>query len=281
MKIFIFSKHLQWLDYAEMAQTAKTIGFDGCDLTVRPGGHVLPERVKDDLPRAAAAMKKSGLDVAMMVTRITDPRDKYTRPILETAGKLGFKYYRTGGFYYDRNKSIPAQLAEIRPKLRDLAAMNREYGLHGAYQNHSGSRNVGAPVWDIWELIKDLDPRWLGCQYDIRHGTVEGGTAWPTNFRLIAPHVTTIIAKDFSWVKTSGGWNVLNCPLGQGMVDFGSYFKMVKEAEIGRLISLHLEYDLGGADKGKRTLTIPREKVLEAMRRDLGILQGYLTTAKL
>jgi len=56
-KICIFSKHLQWLDYQGMAQTAADIGFDGIDLTVRPDGHVLPQRVREDLPKAVQAVK--------------------------------------------------------------------------------------------------------------------------------------------------------------------------------------------------------------------------------
>jgi len=48
--ICVFSKHLQWLDFREMASAAREIGFDGIDLTVRPGGHVDPARVVEDLP---------------------------------------------------------------------------------------------------------------------------------------------------------------------------------------------------------------------------------------
>jgi L-ribulose-5-phosphate 3-epimerase len=43
--VYIFSKHLQFLGYEDMAQAAAEIGFDGIDLTVRPGGHVPPETV--------------------------------------------------------------------------------------------------------------------------------------------------------------------------------------------------------------------------------------------
>jgi len=57
-KISIFSKHLQWLDYKEMANVLHEIGFDGADLTVRPGGHVLPDRVEEDLPKAAEALAR-------------------------------------------------------------------------------------------------------------------------------------------------------------------------------------------------------------------------------
>src|SRR5215471_18287569 len=53
LKISVFSKHFQWTNCREMAAIAKDIGFDGIDLTVRQSGHVLPERVEEDLPKAA------------------------------------------------------------------------------------------------------------------------------------------------------------------------------------------------------------------------------------
>ncbi len=49
MPICIFSKHLQWCNYKEMADLAGEIGFDGVDLTVRPKGHVLPEEVRQEM----------------------------------------------------------------------------------------------------------------------------------------------------------------------------------------------------------------------------------------
>ncbi len=50
-KIHLFSKHLQFLGYKEMAKATVEAGLDGVDLTVRPGGHVLPENVERDLCR--------------------------------------------------------------------------------------------------------------------------------------------------------------------------------------------------------------------------------------
>ena len=59
--IAIFSKHLQWLDYGDAAKAAAAAGFDALDIPVRPKGHVLPERVKEDLPRAVEAAREAGL----------------------------------------------------------------------------------------------------------------------------------------------------------------------------------------------------------------------------
>ena len=72
-EVHVFSKHLQWLDYEAMARAAADIGFDGVDLTVRPGGHVLPENVEVDLPRAVQAVRAKGLKADRITTAIVDP----------------------------------------------------------------------------------------------------------------------------------------------------------------------------------------------------------------
>ena len=274
-KICIFSKHLQWLDYDGMAQTAAEIGFDGIDLTVRPKGHVLPERVEQDLPAAVEAVEKAGLKVDMMTTRITDPDDVNTETILKTASQLGIKYYRMGYLRYDNSLGITESLELFKPKIAKLAELNKKYNIHGAYQNHAGVR-VGGPVWDIWELIKDLDPQWFGCQYDIRHAVLEGGSSWPLGLQLLSDYIKITAIKDFKWTKIDGEWKSPMVPLGEGMVDFDRYFKMIKEIKIPGPISLHFEYPLGGADKGSRELSIDRDKIIAIMRKDLNMLRGWL-----
>lgn len=275
-KICIFSKHLQWLDYPQMARTAAEIGFDGIDLTVRPGGHVEPERVRDDLPKAVEAIRAAGLDVPTMTTAITDPADKLTADVLETASRLGVRFYRMGYYEYQDSKGVQQTLDEAKPMLRDLVEMNKQYKIAGAYQNHSGPRYVGACVWDLYYLIKELDPRWIGSQFDIRHATVEGGTVWPTHFRLMSGYVNTLAVKDFRWAQVKGTWQPENCPLGEGMVDFARFFKMAKQARVTDLVCLHLEYPLGGADKGAKRLTVEAQQVIDAMRKDLQFLRKSL-----
>jgi len=275
-QICIFSKHLQWLDYKGMAQTAAELGFDGVDLTVRHRGHVLPERVEEDLPKAVEAIKAAGIKPLMMASDINDPDDPKTEKVLRTASALGIKFYRLGYYIYRENESITATLDEAKPKIRDLAAMNKHFNIHGAYQNHAGSRYVGAPVWDLWELFKDLDPKYIGCQFDIRHATVEGGQTWPLHLRLMSKYIKTLIAKDFIWEKRNNKWRTMNCPLGEGVVDFVDYLKLLKKLSISGPISVHYEYDLGGANHGATKLTIEKQKVLKAIRKDLKFLKTRL-----
>jgi sugar phosphate isomerase/epimerase len=281
-EICVFSKHLQWLDYDAMAGTAAEIGFDGIDLTVRPGGHVVPEKAADDLPRAVEAVRKNGLDVYMMTTAVVDPGGPYTEPILKTAHQLGIQYYRTGYLDYDVSLGIAESLQSYKPMLRDLAEMNKEYGIHGAYQNHAGTR-VGGPVWDVWFLIKDLDPRWIGCQYDVRHATLEGGYCWSLGLRLLAPFVKTTVIKDFKWVEAHGTWEDQSVPFGEGMVNFKEYFEIIRELNISGPISVHYEYPiepsestLSSAERRKLTMSVMRNDLLRlrSMLRDAGLSES-------
>ena len=265
----IFSKYLQWLNYDGMAQAVADLGFDGVDLTVRRNGHVLPERVEEDLPKVVEAIKAAGIQPLMIVTDINDPDDPNTEKILKTASALGIRYYRLGKYVYGKEGDIASTLEQIKPKLKALADMNKHYKIHGDYQNHAGNRYVGAPVWDLWELIKDLDPRYIGCQFDIRHATVEGGQAWPLHLRVMSKYIKTMAVKDFYWANRSNRWRTINCPLGEGAVDIKAYLQLLKKLSITGPISLHYEYDLGGANRGAAKLTMEKGKVFTALRRDL------------
>jgi sugar phosphate isomerase/epimerase len=276
MKISIFSKHLQWLDYPKLASAAAELGFDGVDLTVRPDGHVLPERVATDLPRATEAIRKAGLEVYMLTTAISDPDHPHTEAILKTAGKLGIPYYRTGWISYEKGLSIPQNLDKIKVRLDKLAAMNKKYDIHGDYQNHSGA-NFGSSVWDLWLVLKDLDPKWIGSQYDIRHATIEGAQSWPVGLKLIQPYVRTLDIKDFRWMEKDGKVVPESVPLGTGLVEFPKFFGLAKEYNLTGPFSLHLEYPLGGAENGAKELKIPQNQVLEAIRKDLRVLRTMLT----
>ncbi|WP_319481396.1 TIM barrel protein [uncultured Draconibacterium sp.] len=273
-KVYIFSKHLQWLDFEEMALTAKEVGFDGIDLTVRPKGHVIPERVKEDLPKAIKAIKKAGLNADRMTTAITDPEDNLTIDILETAAKEGIKNYRLGWFDYDPSLSIEENIAGFNLKLKGLAQLNKELGLTAAYQNHAGEM-AGGPVWDMGLMLDGIDPNLVGVRYDIRHATVEGGTAWPLGMKFLADKINSFDVKDFIWKKTEGTWRPFNVPVGEGMVDFERYFQIIDELSINGDFTLHLEYPIGGAEHGSTTLSCSPDEVIVAMKKDLKTLRSF------
>jgi L-ribulose-5-phosphate 3-epimerase len=274
VSISIFSKHLQWLNYQDIAVLAKQLGFDGIDLTVRAGGHVLPDRVKEDLPKAVEAVTKAGLKVNSITTDIKQTDDKYTADILKTASALGIKNYRMGWYAYDSKLYTLANLAIIKKHITGLAAINERYQIHGDYENHTG--RFGNSIWDLWEVLKDLDPKWIGCQFDIHHATIDGAESWPVNLDLIKKYIGSVTVKDFYWKKVNNKWQIANVPLGQGMVDFKKYFSQLKKSGFKGPVIMHYEYPLGGAESGAATLTLPKGDVIKAMQADAETLKGLL-----
>ena len=272
ISVNLFSKHLQFLNYNDMAAAASEIGFDGLDLTVRPKGHVLPERVVDDLPKAAEAMSKYGMLPNMFTTNVWDITDKKQILILKTASELGFQSYRTGWLKYPKDKSIPESQSKYGQQAKALEIVNKDLSLVGCYQNHAGN-HVGAPIWDLPSILGVTNNKHIGCQYDIRHAVVEGGASWELGLRLIKPFIKSIVIKDFKWGVVKGKWKPINTPLGEGMVDFKAYFSLLKKYKINVPISLHLEYDLGGAEHGDRDIKIDKKIVFSKMKKDLTFLK--------
>lgn len=280
--INIFSKCLQFLDYEELGEAIAKIGFDGADLTVRKGGHVLPENVKVDLPRAVKALRKAGVDVPMIVTDIIDPEDKLTEHILSTASDLGIKYYRMGYFRYNPKRTVFESLDGNKRMLEGLEKMNRKCNIHSGYQNHSGPwEMVGGAVWDLHYLFKDFSPENIGIQYDIAHATAEGGFSWEVALKIIAPWINSLAIKDFVWGKGEKRWETQWCPLGEGMVDFKKYADEIAPVLSSVPITIHCEYDLGGAELGKIEPTMSEGEIFQKLTGDLQYFRNHIYSSKI
>lgn len=267
--VCVFTKCLQFLSLEDLGAVLGKIGFNGADISVRSGGHIEPKNVKTEIPKAIKILHKYGVEFPMMVTGITDPSEPFAMETLQAAADSGINYYRTGAYKYDLSKSIQQNIDVHKKTVEKLAVVNEKLGIHGAYQNHSGL-NVGAPVWDLYELLKDVDPRFMGVQYDIRHAVTEAGYSWKLGMKRIAPWIRTIDIKDFVWGKNpKGEWRHQNVPLGEGMIPFDEFLKEYAALKVEAPISIHYEYDLGGAEGGKKETTMDHEKIYGLMKKDL------------
>jgi sugar phosphate isomerase/epimerase len=265
-KIIGFSKPFQKLTFDETADVVAQVGWDGIECPVRQRGQILPERVEEDLPKLVQALRKRNVELQIAVTDIRNTKNPLNEKVLRTASKLGIKLYRLAHIAYDRTKPLPAQLNEIRAELRDLHALNKELGLCALYENHSGADSVGAAIWDMYELLKDFDPKCFGICFDVGHATIEGGMAWPTNFRLIQPLLRSVYVKDFVWKKTGASWKAEWCPLGEGMVN-KSFIQMLKKSSFDGPIVQHHEYPVGAG-----------AEMVNLMKKDLATLKDWLAT---
>ena len=268
-----FIKPFQKRSYSEIADISAEIGWDGIELPVRKGGTIEPPAVEDELPKAVEALKKHKIAVSVIATDVDNASDPLAQRVLRTASQLGIPQYRMKHLYYDLNKPIPPQLAEFRGRMRDIAQMNSELKIQGTFQNHSGKNYVGAPVWDMWELMRELDPKFLAAYFDIGHATLEGGLSWPLQARLLEPHLAVVSVKDFKWTQIEAGpssksgkprWKDQWCPLGDGMVQ-AEFFGYLKKTKFRGPICTHYEYPLGDG-----------REMIAAMKRDLAVLREWL-----
>jgi sugar phosphate isomerase/epimerase len=282
-KLSVFSKHLHFLQGEDLAKAVAALGFDAVDLTVRKAGHVEPATVARDLPPLVAAIRKQGLDVSMITSEIADADTPFAEDVLKAASALGIRYYRFGAFKWANGQSLEQQIEGFKPRLAKLAALNQRYGMCAIYHTHSGIGLVGASIWDLHEIMRDLDPKLVGINYDIGHATIEGGYGgWIASLRIAGRHLRGIAVKDFVWAKDErGAWHEKWCPIGEGMVKLDQFFGLVQAAEFDGPIQVHYEYPLGGANNGLRALTIPREEVFAAMKKDLSRVRASMAKVSL
>ncbi len=234
-----FSKHLPELNYAELAKWLHDTGFDGADLTVRKGGHVLPERAAEDLPRAVEAIRARGLDVPMITTELTSASDPGARAILSTASQLNIPFFKLGYWRYTTDPVADVQKAAA--DVRGLVELAREYGITAGFHNHA--RNVGLAGWDGRQVVDSLDPKWIGYYYDSNNATEEGAVmGWEVTLRLSLPRLKMAAFKDFYWAKVNGKWTSVACPLGEGMVNWSRMIPLIAGATFSGPISIHQEY---------------------------------------
>ena len=272
LEVHLFSKLLQFLDIKEASQISAEIGFDGLDLTVRPKGHILPENAEAELPSAIRDIKASGLSCKMIATAISDVDNPYDLKVIEAASKEGIKFYRSAWFKYHKEKSMEESMSIYQRKVKELCKVNKKYDMIGCYQNHAGT-SIGASFWELKQLLEKANSDYFGLQYDIRHAVVDGGLSWTNGLKLLKNDFKTIALKDFRWEKKKGKWKPLHVPVGEGMVDFDTYFKFLKSNGLKPPVTLHIEHYLGGAEKGKRKIEVDKKVVFDAMRKDLVAIQ--------
>jgi sugar phosphate isomerase/epimerase len=285
LKIDIYSRHLLWLRSAEeVAAAAHEMGYDGIDLTIRPGlgGHVAPERVATDLPPFVAAIRKTGLKVSSITAPIVDAQSPHAEEILQAASEAGINHYWWGTFRYEVGKPVMQQLDALKPRVAALARLNEKYKMSAMYHTFAGT-SVGASIWDLLYVLRDFDPHRVGFHYDTGHMASEGAAgSWATNLRAIGPWLSGIAAKDYAWEKgTNGQWNRRAVPLGQGFVRLPQIASILKELNFSGPVEIQAEYPNGGADQGRNEITLPREQVLLTMRNDQEVLRKALKEADL
>ena len=258
--INFFTKPLDKYGNDFMIDTLKMGGVDGLDLTVRPKGSVLPEKVAEDLPVVAEMAKNNGLFLEMMVSNITSDETPYAKNVLKIAAQHGIKHYRMGYFRYNDDEKAKETIAHAQTQIQSLIDINAQYGIQGGYQNHTGNY-FGAPLWDLIGVLEKVASPWISSQFDIYHAYSEGYRSWEVGMEIMASKIGSLAIKDFTWEINNGQAKIKKVPLGQGVVDLDGFFKNIKNMNITAPITLHIEYPL--LEKYEENLSlIEKQKII-------------------
>jgi L-ribulose-5-phosphate 3-epimerase len=255
--ICAYSQNLIKVPYAELGMIGQQIGYDGIDLTVFNGGHVDPKITNVDMVRAIESVRGAGLEVPMISTMLNGVADPTMYGILAITGHTEVHLYRTGFWSWATPQSpvpdIPRRLAQVRSELNSLTMVGRNYQMAAMFPNRAGGY-VGGALWDAQAMINDMDPQWIGYYFDPSQATAEGAVSgWEIALRLALPRLKAVALQDFTWAKNGTGWKMQMCPLGEGVVDWTSFFRILAEARFTGPVSIHQEYavkdELGAMNK--------------------------------
>ena len=260
--VCLYSQHLIKIEYEALGMVIRDLGFDGCNLAVIPGGHVPPEKAGSDLMRAIEAVSGVGLEVPLLTTMMTNGADPAGRMILSIAGFMGIPIFRPGYWHYGNAPDIEGRQLEVQREMMGLASIARAYNVAMAAHNMAGD-NVGASIFEFNPMFRGIDPRWVGYDFDPGYATEAGGIDGANNaFRLAMPRLKAVTVRDFYWSKDGGAWKPTPCPLGEGMVDWRTFFGALTKARYVGPITIEMKYQ-------------PKDE-LGALRKDLEFVRKHL-----
>jgi sugar phosphate isomerase/epimerase len=274
MKWMMFIKHLQTLGVAGAGKAIKSLGFEGVDFTVRPGGSVLPENVRKELPEAQKVFGDLGLQVPLITTAITNVRDAHVADVFETAAACGIRELKLGYVSYKKFGSLQQVFADVQKDLDGITSLAHSTGVRANIHTHSGPYISTNPAI-VWQLLKDRDPASIGAYADPGHMTVEGSRdGWRQGLDLLGPRINLVAVKDLAWEEVDDAklhkkrWQTRIVPLNRGAVAWPEVFDCLKQVGFNGWVSIHSEYQGGHTWKD---LSVP--EVIEQTREDLAYLR--------
>ncbi len=136
----------------------------------------------------------------------------------------------------------------------------KEYGFNFAIHLHGPDIKIYPDAEDVWNHVKDLDPR-IGMCLDIGHDTRNGKDP-VADLKKYKSRVFDIHLKDVTG-KTRLGYSL---EVGRGVIDFPAFIKMVRKVGYSGVISLEHEKDMKDPFMG--------------IAESIGYIRGVIATTK-
>src|SRR5947209_7926084 len=257
MQFVIFTDNLSDLNIRDACREAKKAGFDGLDLTLRPGGHVKPENAELGLTKAHEIADEEGVTIAMITTGITAANSPFAESVV-AAAHFRIPAIKLGYWRYEPFGNLAKQLDGARRKLEGIIALTRRYGVRPCLHTHSGPILSNSPL--LYLLVKDFPPAEVGAYVDPMHMCYEGsGSGWEMMLDLLAPWIALVGVKNYILLPTERDafgqqrFQIKKAPLADGMAPLPQFFKRLKQIGYDGVVSLGSEYKGAGSFRPLKT----------------------------
>src|SRR5262249_2474757 len=137
---------------------------------------------------------------------------------------------------------IEGRMLEVQREMMALASIARAYNVAMAVHNMTGD-NVGASLFEFSSMFRGIDPRWIGYDFDPGYAAEAGGPdGGNLALRLAMPRLKAVTVRDFYWSKEGGAWKAVPCPMGEGMVDWKTFFTALARIRYVGPITIEVKY---------------------------------------
>lgn len=250
MKTAVFTKSFQDWPLDKVCEAFASLGVDGLDLTVRPGGHIEPADAPTRLPEAARIAHEHGLELLLLTTAVTEANDEAER-LFAACAEVGVTRIKLGYFRYQPVGTLRRQLDELRPKVEAVAKLADRFEVRPCIHVHSGTYLPSHGTL-LYLMLKGFRPDEVGAYVDMLHMVYEGGGAgWQQGLDLLAPWISLVAVKNFAYEPTTRGpqgqqrWQTRTVPLADGISPIGEYVATLRKLGYDGVYSLHSEYKGG------------------------------------
>ena len=277
MQFVLFTDNLSDLNIGQVCEAARQTGFDGLDLTLRPGGHVKPQQAEIGMAEARKIADAAGVSIPMVTSSVTDTTSPHAENVFAAAAHYGARHIKLGYWEYKPFGTLKQQLDDSRRKLERLVRLGEKYKVLPCVHCHSGAvvANSGPMVY---LLLRDFKPSEVGAYVDAMHMAVEGGLeGWEMGLDLLAPWLALVGVKNFRWQETSRDahgqmrYKVVYTPLADGQAPLPDFAARLKQLKYDGLVSFHSEYK---GDESFQKLSTP--ELLAQSKSDLEYFKKLL-----
>jgi sugar phosphate isomerase/epimerase len=271
MQFVLFTDNLASLKIRDVCTGAKHAGFEGVDLTLRPGGHVLPENAEVGLSDAKRIADDVGVSIPMVSTAVTDADSPHAEAVFASAAHYGARHVKLGYWPYHPFGTLAKQVDQTIARLQRLVKLGEKYNVLPCVHCHSGAMVVNCGMMQ-YLVLRDFKPGQVGAYVDPMHMTAEGGVdGWEMGLDLVAPWLALVGMKNFRWKEIERGpkgqarFKTQYVPLPDGQAPLPQFVERLKQLKYDGIVSFHSEYH-----------ELKPAELLEQSRKDLAYFKTLL-----